>query len=384
MKLLIISHPCVTSVNQQFYAEVERQKNWKLTIVAPSNWKNEYGNQINPKRWHEYQGELLTIPIWKSGSIPLHTYRALFISLLKELQPDAIYVHHEPYAAATAQIYLANLMSIKAAIGFYSAQNIFKSYPIPFKQLENWVLQTSQFAFPVSQSVERVLKEKNYQNLSTVLPLAIDPTLYTPNLQSSKLADQWRTRDDEVILGYLGRIVREKGLRTLLLALSRILDLPWKLVMVGSGAYEIELKAFAEELRLNHRIMFLGYVPHLDAPRYLSAFDALIIPSETQPNWKEQFGRVIIEAIACGTPVIGSNSGEIPYLIKATGGGLVFPEGEPEPLANQLSQLICNAELRTNLASQGQRIVLENYTTSSIAQRFTQTVELAVESKAAV
>jgi glycosyltransferase involved in cell wall biosynthesis len=105
----------------------------------------------------------------------------------------------------------------------------------------------------------------------------------------------------------------------------------------------------------------------------------LVLPSETRPNWKEQFGRVIIEAIACGTPVIGSDSGEIPYVLQATGGGFTFPEGQPEALAEKLQQLILNPLLRSQLVERGRAVVLQNYTNSSLAQRFAQTIEKAVQ-----
>jgi glycosyltransferase involved in cell wall biosynthesis len=105
------------------------------------------------------------------------------------------------------------------------------------------------------------------------------------------------------------------------------------------------------------------------------------LPSETRPNWKEQFGRVIIEAIACGTPVVGSDSGEIPYLLQATGGGLTFPEGQPDALGEKLKQLIINSSLRSQLVGQSRPIVLQNYTNSSLAQRFAQTIEKAVRDK---
>ena len=68
-------------------------------------------------------------------------------------------------------------------------------------------------------------------------------------------------------------------------------------------------------LPISGQVLQIGFVPHEETPRYLAAFDLLVLPSETQPNWKEQFGRVIVEALACGVPVIGSDSGEIPNLV---------------------------------------------------------------------
>ena len=379
MKLVIVSHPCVTSVNQQFYAQVEQQTGWELTIITPSNWKNEYSEKLAPERWSGYQGQLLNIPVWKPGSVPLHVYRSTFISLLKKLKPDVIYVHHEPHGAATAQVYLANCLSLRQPIGFYSAQNILKSYPAPFRQTEQIVFQDSCFAFPVSFSVKDVLYSKGFRGNTTVLPLGIDPDVYFPH--AGEVAKELQNSEQEILVGYLGRITEEKGLKILLCSLRQIQDLPWRLIVVGSGSYEAEFDKITNNFQLNHRINRLGYVPHAKAPLYLSAFDLLVLPSETRPNWKEQFGRVIIEAMACGTPVIGSDSGEIPHLIQATNGGVTFPEGQPEALAEKLKHLIINASARSQLAEQGRKAVLQNYTNVSLAKRFAQTIEKAVVSK---
>lgn len=381
MKLLVVSHPCVTALNQQFFAEVERLSNWDLTILIPANWQNEYGESLIPERWPGFRGRLLSIPVWKPGNIPLHVYRSTFLSLLRTRQPDVLYVHHEPHAAATAQLFLANRWSIRCTIGFYSAQNILKRYPPPFRQTERLVLQESQFAFPVSQRVEQVLREKGYQGNSIVLPLGIDPELYSPHPEAKELKQTLHGSADRCLIGYLGRIAEEKGLKTLLQALDLIRNLPWQLVVVGTGPYEHPFDSLARRLDLGDRIQRLGFIPHVQAPLYLSAFDLLVLPSVTRPHWKEQFGRVIIEALACGTPVVGSNSGEIPYLLQDTGGGLIFPEGEVEILAERLQQLVLDPALRQHLAERGRAVVLQEYTNAVLARRFVSAVEMAVQSR---
>ncbi|MBE9062323.1 glycosyltransferase [cf. Phormidesmis sp. LEGE 11477] len=379
MKILVISHPCVTPINQQFYAEVEKQTGWEITIVVPSNWKSEYGGKaIAPERWPEYTGKLLTIPTWMSGNIPLHVYRATFTKLLKEISPDAIYVNHEPYGIATAQVYLANILSINRPIGFFTWQNIFKQYPFPFHQLQQFVFKRSHFAFPGSQSAKEILREKGYDGPCTLLPGAVDPELYFPRPESIDLKDKLKKSEDQVLIGYMGRIVEEKGFATLARALNIIKALPWQLVVVGAGDYQDEFSSQMNSFGLQDRVNYLGYVPHPEAPIYLSAFDLLVIPSETRENWKEQFGRVIIEAMACLTPVVGSNSGEIPNLIKATGGGLVFEEGNAEALAEQLSSLVIDASLRERTAEQGQQAVLARYNTEAIARQFVNEISRAV------
>jgi L-malate glycosyltransferase len=378
MKLLVISHACVTPINQQFFAEVELQAGWSLTIVTPENWQNEYAQRLYPKPWPEYRGKLISIPVWQSGNIPLHAYRSLFINLLKEFAPDFIYIQHEPYAVATAQVYAANRLSIKKPIGFFTWQNIFKRYPFPFRQLERWVLQQSCVAFPGSQSAEIVLRQKGFSGNSVILPGGIDLRRYFPNPKRGQLRQELGYGADEILIGYVGRVVEEKGLKTLLKALEKITSLPWKLVVIGSGSYEAEFDALAENLKLSNRINRLGFIPHTETPLYLSALDVLVLPSETRPNWKEQFGRVTIEAIACGTPVVGSDSGEIPYLIKATGGGISFAEGQPTALAEKLQQLIVDSDLRSRLARQGSEVVKKKYTNTYLAQQFISAIDRAV------
>ena len=157
MKVLIVSHPCVTPINQQFYAEIQSQTGWEMTVVVPSNWTSEYdGKPLKPSQWPEYQGRLLTIPVWLPGNIPLHIYRSSFVGLLKEIEPNVIYMNHEPYGAATAQVFLANYLSIRKPIGFLTWQNISKQYPFPFQQMQTFVFRQSKFAFAGSRSVEKV------------------------------------------------------------------------------------------------------------------------------------------------------------------------------------------------------------------------------------
>lgn len=371
MRVLVISHPCVTPINQQFYAEIEKQTGWEITIVIPSNWKSEYGGKaIAPERWPEFTGQLRTVPTWLSGNIPLHLYQSWFTKLLKETNPDAIYVNHEPYGVATAQVYLANALSIKKPIGFFTWQNIFKQYPFPFQQLQQFVFERSQFAFSGSQSAKEILREKGYDGPCALLPGAIDPEIYFPRAEASETKAKLKQHENEVIIGYMGRIVEEKGFKTLAQALNTIRALPWRLVVVGAGDYQAEFSSQIDGFGLGDRVDYLGYVPHPEAPTYLSAFDMLVIPSETRANWKEQFGRVIIESMACLTPVVGSNSGEIPNLIRATGGGLVFEEGSANELASQLSKLVADADLRHQVAEQGRQTVLDRYSTSAIARQF--------------
>jgi glycosyltransferase involved in cell wall biosynthesis len=377
MTLFVLSHPCVTPTNQAFFAEIQRKSGWSVTIAAPAQWNGEYGVRTL-ERWDGFEGTLVPIPVLGSGHVPLHVYRSFFLSLLRSARPDAIYVHHEPYGLATAQIYAANALSGRVPISFFTWQNIAKRYPLPVRLLERWVYRTSAFAFSGSDSATEVLRSKGYRGPVTSLPGSVDVTRYTPSPRRSAVRRALATSDQEVLIGFMGRVVEEKGFGTLAAALNQVRELPWRLAVVGDGPYT---PAFTQRLRaldLLERVVFAGYVPHPEAPDYLSAFDLLVLPSETQANWREQFGRVIIEALACGTPVVGSSSGEIPHLLRRTTGGMVFEEKNPTALAGVLRALCTDRPLRTRLGTQGRGVVRRDYTDSILADRFIRTVESAV------
>jgi glycosyltransferase involved in cell wall biosynthesis len=382
MKLLVISHACVTPINQSFYADLAALTGWEIELVVPASWDTEYIPGLKVSRWESFHGAIHAINTWKRGNIPLHLYRSSFLSLLRRVRPDVIYMHHEPYGAATAQVYIANLLTGSRPIGFYAAQNILKNYPVPFRWLERWVLRHSAFSFPVSEGARQVLERKGYTGIAEVLPLAIDQSIYHPQ-------PEWAVArraalgiaPDEFVLGYLGRLVEEKGLLPMLRATKALEGKPWRCVFVGSGPQEQELREIAAAMGIEDRVHFVGFVPHVEAPGWLSLFDVLILASEARHNWKEQFGRVIVEANACETAVIGTESGEIGNVLRETGGGLIVPEGDIEALGGAMLNLATDASLRRRLALTGAAAARVKYDQNILAARFADTVTRAFERK---
>ena len=96
-----------------------------------------------------------------------------------------------------------------------------------------------------------------------------------------------------------------------------------------------------------------------EMPQFYNSLDLLVVPSLTQPNWKEQFGRVIMEAMACGVPVIGSDSGEIPHVLGDA--GVIVPEGDIPALARALDALIQDSQRRRELAALGRARALTTF-----------------------
>jgi L-malate glycosyltransferase len=377
MKVLIVGHPCATAINQQVYVQLEAQTGWEVTLIIPKHWRDEYKNVSKGERWPGFKGRIIPVPIFNNGAIILHGYRASAHRLLQQGAYDAMYVHQEPYGIATAQFARANRATRKIPLGFYSSQNIKKRYPPPFNWMERSILRSSQFAFPVTEEVADVLQAKGFRGDACILPLPLDATLYRPR-KPSDAPVFFERKQDEIILGYIGRLVEEKGLRTLASALSKLPPFEWKLVVIGNGMFGDGFDRLMRDYGLAGRVIRAGFLPHSETARCLSAFDTLIVPSETQPNWKEQFGRVVVEAQACGVPVVGSDSGEIPRLIRKSGGGLVFPERDSDALAKTITRLAADGGLRAEAAQKGRAWVLEHATVEVIAAKFAMTIERAV------
>lgn len=373
----MVSHSSATPLNQQIYAEIGRQTGWQTTLVVPADWRDEFGNRLKTTRWPTFGGHIESVPVWVNGSIVFHVYRHRWSRYLAREKFDAIYMNHEPYALATAQLAWANARGPKVPMGFYSCQNIAKRYPPPFRWLENMVYRHSRFAFPITENVATVLRGKGFSGEITVCPLPLDPAIYRPYP-----VNEWPAllhRDDKtVMLGFVGRVIEAKGLRTLALALRELRDLDWKFLLVGLGPFLDEFKALLTEGGVEERLLHVGFIPHEETPKYLAGLDILVLPSETQPNWKEQFGRVIPEALACGACVVGSDSGEIPNLIHASGGGLVFPERNAHALAVSLRHFILNPEQRRSAAARGRQWVIDHISLERVASCMVKTIRCAV------
>lgn len=379
MHLLVVSHSCATAINQEIYARIQRETGWKITLVIPDAWADEFGNALRQEPPAELKDSVIRCAVWKNGSIIFHVYRMGWKSFLKELRPDVIYMNHEPYALATAQVCWANARSIRVPFGFYSCQNINKKYPPPFSWLESMVYRNSSFALPITDRVAEVINAKGFRGRQTVCALPLDPERYHPRLKATP--PERFPQGTSPVIGYVGRLVEPKGLRTLAAALGQIRDLDWRMVLVGTGEFQPEFEKLLTEQSVRERVFFGGYVPHHETPAWLASMDMLVLPSETQPNWEEQFGRVIPEAMACGAAVVGSDSGEIPHLIRQGQGGLIFPQRNAEGMAGAFRRLLTDSKLRQQCAEDGRAWVERDISLPAVARRMIDAFETSTAPK---
>jgi glycosyltransferase involved in cell wall biosynthesis len=285
---------------------------------------------------------------------------------IADIQPHIVHIDEEPYNLATFHaLRLARKTGAKSL--FFTWQNIDRRYPPPFGWMEEWVLKQVDHALAGTEEAAKVWRKKGYSGPMDIIPqFGVDPDIFSPDPGGQDAP----ANDKPFVIGYAGRIVPEKGLD---LAIDAVARLPgkWLLSIAGDGPEREQLSEQAGLYNIGGSVHFPGPISSSDMPDYYRSLDALVLPARTMPNWKEQFGRVLIEGMACGVPVIGARSGAIPEVIGDA--GLTFPEGDADALRDCLLSIIEHPRLREQLIEAGRRRVLEHFTQRQVAD---QTVDV--------
>jgi glycosyltransferase involved in cell wall biosynthesis len=360
MKILVIWKALVADAYHKRFEALASFKNVELTIIAPTSW-NKIG--LKKKFCREYR--IIPARVMLNGYNHFHWYPELS-KIVRQAQPDIFHIEEEHYSHVTFQaISLARKNNIRCL--FVSLQNIYKKYPFPFSWIERYNLENADYAIAGNNEAKDILARKGFANdRISILPQGVDAERFC-KMESTKLKSKLRL--DAFTIGYLGRFVIEKGIMDLLQAVSRI-NSNVNLLIVGSGKIEYKIRRKIEEegrrLGILEQIRIIDTISSPQVPDYLNCMDCLVLPSHTTKKWKEQFGRVLTEAMSCEVPVIGSDSGEIPNVIGDC--GLVFKEGDVGDLYTMLDVLINNKNVRVEFAEKGRQRVLNHFTQEKVAE----------------
>ena len=355
LRVLMVSKACIVGIYQRKLEEIAADPAVDLTVVVPPYWKDQRG-RIMLERAYTSGYRLEVMDMRFNGSFHFHYYPHLK-RIVEDVQPDIIHIDEEPYNVATAQA-LSLARRAGARTLFFSWQNIYRRYPPPFSSLEQWVLRHADHALVGNDEAIGVWQKKGFtRGISLVPQFGVDPNLFSPAEPAQR---------EHFTIGYAGRLVPEKGLDTLIKAVA-LLEGKWALRLLGDGPQRGDLARIAGLYNISGSVDIQPPVPSVEMPDFYRGLDAFVLPSLTRPNWKEQFGRVLIEAMSSGVPVIGSSSGAIPGVIGEA--GLTFPEGNAEALAEHLQALMQYRALHRQLAEAGRQRVLAQFTHQQIAQQ---------------
>ncbi len=364
-KLLSIGHSYIVSLNRRLVNEIAHlgEGRWEVTTVAPKAMYAD-ARYLTLSQEENELCQLIGLPVYLSQFIHVMTYDWQLKNIINQSW-DLIHCWEEPYILSGGQI--AWWKNPQTTLVYTTMPSYSKYYPFPFNFIERYSMKQAKGWICPGEITAQILRNRlGYDLPMRLIPFGVDSNHFTLNLHAKKQTRQLLGYEDNDIpvIGYLGRLVPEKGLDLLMRVLDN-LQTPWRAVFVGKGPMETALDEWAS--KYPEKVRIFTKITHQEVPQYLKAMDILVAPSQTVANWREQFGRMLIEAMSCGLPVIGSDSGEIPYVIGDT--GIIVGEKDQIGWVKAISELLENPDLRRELGNRGREKVLNHYTWPKVAQQ---------------
>lgn len=369
LRVLWVYHSGVVDEWRRGRVDALRAHGVEVTTVTARSW-NEGGSLV-----HLSPGDdEAVVGVRTFGTHPfLFSYDPVPIRrLLTTEHFDVLDFHEEPASLALAELLGAvDSARLTTPVVCYSAQNIPKTYPVPFRWMEQRALRRVSAVHGCNDDVATVLGAKGFTGEVVNLGLGIDTELFCPDGPSNSPDDSSRIGsggdqpvDGRLHVGYVGRIEERKGIFTLLGAIESLEDTT--ATFVGAGPGEGQLRAAIAARRLDARVHIRGYVDHHELPGLYRSFDVIVTPSIDTPSWREQFGRVVVEAMACGVPVVVTAAGALAEVVADA--GVVVAQRDGRALAEALASLWDSSELRADLSERG-RVRAEHFSWDNIAAR---------------
>jgi glycosyltransferase involved in cell wall biosynthesis len=358
----------VVALNRRLAHEMALQGagRWEVTAAAPAVFSGDL-RRITLEAIDAEACRVVPLPV----HLDRHPHLMFYGSGLRTLldQPwDVIHCWEEPYVAAGAQI--ARLSPRAARFVFATFQNLRKRYPLPSRWMERRVVRRADGWIAFGRTVlETHAARDGYAALpSRVIPSGVDTVRFRPDAEARARIRARLGWDDALpIAGFAGRFVESKGTTVLTSALTAATT-PWRALFVGGGAELAALDGFAAAHP--HQVRIVTNAPHDEMPGYLNAMDFLCAPSQTTSTWREQFGRMLIEAMACGVPIVASLSGEIPHVVEDA--GVLVPERDASAWRTAIDAMLTDGPRRRALAAIGLERARTRYAWPVVARQHLQ------------
>jgi len=346
----------------------------RFTLVVPTKWR-EYGRLMLAEA-AEPELDICALPICLTRAGPakwyLHFYPGLG-RLLRTVRPNVIHLWEEPWSLVALQAVVLRALFLRStAIVLETEQNIGRRLPPPFERIRRLTQSQTDLLIVRGPQALAVARATGYRGPAEMVEYCVD---------GSRFNDQGRARARHalgasgLVLGYAGRLVKAKGVAKVIDAVARCrADITF--LVLGDGPEGNALRVQAAAYGLGDRLRILQTRPPSEVGEFMRGIDVLVLLSQTTATWKEQFGRVIIEAQACGTPVIGSDSGSVPFVVGS--GGWIVGEDDVDGLAVLLDRLADNPAEIAAKARDGLLQVARRFTPDKVAGDLTKAYSYAV------
>lgn len=346
MKVLVVGHTYFEPWNRRNILEMSKVKmrgeaSNEITLVVPNEWRGPLrGTRKYTSGEFDKGFDIRPLPIINCGDCFEYKYLGLD-KVVKEVKPDLIHIEQEPICASMYQtIKYRNKYVPKAPITSFMWENIDQKFTLRQRWRRRTAIRNISALIAGNTGALNLMRSKGYKGKVIVqAQLGVDKDIYYP-MDSAAL--RAKTGLNGFVVGFLGRLTASKGIMTLLDAFAG-LEFTSTLLIIGRGDLKDAIIERAKELNISDKFVLLDGLESHEVTPYINCFDVLVLPSITTPRWKEQFGHVLIEAMYCKVPVIGSDSGAIPEVIGDA--GFVFPEKDHVKLRECIKSLNDNPSL---------------------------------------
>ncbi len=367
-RLLTIGHSYVVAANRALAHEMSVQGGgaWEVTAVAPLRYRGDL-RTIDVEPIAGEASTLRAVPVRFDRLPHVMSYAGNAREILAG-DWDVVHCWEEPYTRSAAQV--AGAIAPRAKLVVASFQNIAKAYPWPLSAYERETMRRAGGWIAFGETVRCTLEDRpGYAGLpSRVIPPGVDLQRFHPDpaaREAIRARLGWPA--GAVVVGYLGRFVAAKGIDTLIEALAGCLR-PGvcHALFVGGGDLESRIRTTLAAAHPGCVHVQTG-VPHDEVPQWLNAMDILCATSRSTPRWREQFGRMLIEAMACGVAVAASASGEMPFVVGDA--GAIVGEGDDVAWGQAIARLASDGAARQVYAQRGLARVRERYAWPIVARQ---------------
>lgn len=361
MRILRIAHASLTpQLRERERALARCHPDLELEVVTTNRWREA---EVEVKAVADDLFPVRKVRPCLSRHIQLFAYDPRpIVAAMRAHRPHLIDLNAEPFSVQCAEVLtLRNWFAPRVPVVLQCAQNILRDYPPPFSWFRGRAGKQCAAAYVCSETVRDVLRETGFLKPVRIIPFGVNLEAFHPRAASHRDASKPLT------IGFVGRMFPGKGLSVLARALAKLSREDWQLLVVGDGPARESFARMLDSLGLTGRTRFTGGIGYEQMPKLFRQMDIVVVPSRTTKRVREQFGRVIVEAMASGVPVIGSDSGAIPEVIG--GAGLVVPHADADALAAAIRQLLTNDKLRRELALAGRDRVARHYSWEQVASQ---------------
>ncbi len=369
MRVLVVSHTYISPINRdKWKVMAQSHPDVTLKVVFPQRWPTCLFNHEAYIAEHENSANCIfhVLPTSHEGNELLYYYHhKQLYQLIKDFKPDLVHVEQGDGALSYFQINIyLKMLKLKSRSVFFTWINWTPKHSLKSRvvlgPIQKINLTCAHGAIAGNHDAANILQQKGFTKPIIVLPqLGINTAVFRPVLPAGSTK----------YISFIGRLIEEKGIFLLLNVFYKISSTfhDWNLLIMGTGPALNTIRNFIASKQLHHRISLFAPVPHEQVAFYVQNSSILVLPSYDTPTWREQFGHILIEAMSCGTPIIGSTAGEIPHVIDNA--GLIFEQKNEQSLLAQLQTLMQDEELRKRLGALGYQRAHTMFSHAAIADQ---------------